>query len=372
MEYMQTLTIFAADLGIAVELFLNALLGVMIFAVLFLPLLIIPYVFIKLGSFAGRVQGFLNNTAKGKGMLGKAAYGAGGRAWQNKSAQWAGRQDGSLRSKVGGFKSQRDYKHRRNKAEADRAQEGAIMDRALRDPRYARSAAGPGGQPGIDRVRAAAVAAEAKIAREDADNRISLLAHEAQSRGVSVKTHVNDMLNGNVAATEDSLRAAGDWAAGDGEAAIVEDMRGRVDVNQTHLNETILRNADKLKAKGGYHVQADLGLARGSAGHEGETDAQWTLRMDEARLMSLNGSATTDIAGMKSGIAKALAESLTDPTRRPAALAVYASLKPEDKRNVELTLKTVLENPNERAKNTDKLGELRTIAQALNVPFTEP
>lgn len=133
--------LFASVTEAAVQAFVNSIIGLMIFAVLILPVLIIPYIFIKLGSVAGKVQSFVNNTAKGRGVLGKAAQGAASRGIESKAGKWAARNDGSLRSRVGGYKTQRDFKRSQRSAQAKRLQEDALASRIGSDSAY-RAAAG--------------------------------------------------------------------------------------------------------------------------------------------------------------------------------------------------------------------------------------
>jgi len=82
MNYLQILTTIAVQAdeitGDAIQVFVNFFIAIGMFVVLFLPLLLIPYIFIKLGSTAGKVQAKMNSMGR-KGVRsgtkrGKQAY----------------------------------------------------------------------------------------------------------------------------------------------------------------------------------------------------------------------------------------------------------------------------------------------------------
>jgi hypothetical protein len=141
------LTSFAVEITIegTIEPFVTAIIFIGMIVALMLPILAIPYIFIKMGSMAAKLQSMGNNmfkrTATGKNALGKAAQSAAGRQWDRKAGQWAARNDGSLKSMVGGYKTQRDFKRSQQSAAAKRLQEEGLERRIASDPRY-RAAAG--------------------------------------------------------------------------------------------------------------------------------------------------------------------------------------------------------------------------------------
>lgn len=132
-------------LEVVIGPFVNVLIFIGMIVALMLPIFAIPYLFIKMGSVAGKMQAALQKTARrtagGKNALGKAARGAAGREWERKAGQWAAKGDGSLKSKVGGYKTQRDFKRSQQSANAKRLQEEGLEKRIAGDPQY-RTAAG--------------------------------------------------------------------------------------------------------------------------------------------------------------------------------------------------------------------------------------
>lgn len=140
----------------------------MLLALLF-PIIAIPFAFKGIGGAMGKLYGSLDNFRRrtqaatiGRGT--KAATGAATNAAKLKAAGVAGRwasidpkdQSNGARAKrfIGGYKAQRENRIREQQRSIQTAQEGAIAGRVQTDERYARSAAGIGGDAALARVRA--------------------------------------------------------------------------------------------------------------------------------------------------------------------------------------------------------------------------
>lgn len=252
--------LFASVTDVAVQAFVNAIIGLMIFAVLILPVLIIPYVFIKLGSVAGKVQSFMNNTAKGKGVLGKAAYGAAGRGIERKAGKWAARGDGSLRSRVGGYKTQRDFKRSQRSAEAKRLQEEGLAKRITSDSAYQQAA---GGQ------RAVAVARgiqEKRLKEEDENATATLRAagiyHPEQLTKIAEKSEAvgvtGEKVNG---ASSEALQrvAMRQLISAQDSGALNQIISTDSAADKTMLYEEIQKQYSTAKGAGAHFVKFDPG-----------------------------------------------------------------------------------------------------------------
>lgn len=217
---LRNLLYLAADgefsLDDAIEPYVDFWILIGMFMALMLPIFAIPWLFIKMGSVAGRIQAKMNSSARGArnaatGLAKREAKGAAGRAWERKAGEWAknGEQRAAaggkrgLRGTVGGYKTQRDFRRSQGSAEAKRMQEDALATRIDRDQRYRDASGGA-------HASAVAQAIQDKRLKEETDNA------SAQLRGAGI---YNPQKLAEVAAGSDSV--VGTKVGADGRAATV-------------------------------------------------------------------------------------------------------------------------------------------------------
>lgn len=273
------------------------------FIAVMLPIFAIPYIFIKMGSVAGQVQAKVSSARRSAqrtatGAAKGAAKGAGARAWQNKSAQWAARGDGSLRSKIGGYQAQRDYKRKANASEAHRMQESAIRAKLLNksDP-YAASVAGPGGAQALATVRANAQLAEQKASIERTNARQAEFQVLGTSSGALRKMHTEFLQQGDVEGANAALNQMMQQGAGGRQDA----ARALEEINNPSNN---IPMTEDMANKINQNIFANHSGAAGSRGdigkgsmttkqdQSGETTIQWGAK--DLNTLSISQLATQD------------------------------------------------------------------------------
>ena len=130
-------------------------------------------------------------------------------------------------------------------------------------------ARGVGGLNAEIRAQSTASATIQKMRQEALDNNKTLIRLEAQktgergvdrSRAIITAAMKGETFNGKSIIAE-QLEAAYEMQADDGQTLIFEDGRGSDKIDQNMLDRVIERNSGTMKAKGGFHLQADTSLS---------------------------------------------------------------------------------------------------------------
>lgn len=348
-----SLLIYADFVEDSLEPFITMMIFMGMIIALMLPIIAIPYIFIKLGSVAAKIQAAGNkavrNTAMGRNALGKAARGAAGRGIERKAGQWAARGDGSLRSKAGGYKTQRDFRRSQQSAEAKRLQEEGLAKRITTDSRFQQAA---GGQ----RAVAVARGIQEKRLKEEDENAAATL----RTAGV-----YNPAELANIASKRTGVGVTGESIDGASSEALQRvAMRQIVSAqDSTALNKIISTDSASNKTMLYEEIQKQYSTAKGAGAHfvafnPAETDAQGNLtaangwsrdRIKTEALTGLSKLSFEKLVAQDSDAAKSawagFAEGKATPEIRQAlqAAAREAVSRPEILKGAKLDVRVALE-----------------------------
>lgn len=118
------------------------------------------------------------------------------------------------------------------------------------------------------RAEATALATLNEITNKARTANESLLEERAVGSNETPKNYalrlLRERLAGDTSQSEDLIRAAMEIAGKEAQIPIIREMRMSGNINQDHLSAMILRNAPTMKAKGGFDLQNDAGLAGAS------------------------------------------------------------------------------------------------------------
>lgn len=243
-----------------------------------------------------------------------------------------------------------------------------------------RTTAGSVDQNGPVRAKAHAISQLGNIVKEARDNVTTLLEEEAESNGRTLLQHVSYLFDlqrgqakdaaGNlIPATpqDDSvLEAALDVLAREGDIVAMREARmDDAHIDQTMLTRVLGRNADSMRAKGGFDLQQDPNLA-------GATQEE----MDVSIAKSLGSIGADKISGQKWGWWNYLGD--PDPThnnqnleRIIAAVEALPAGPDRDRaqdalRSTYRNMTTALSDPNSFRTIGDRVGQTAKIHEKLD------
>ena len=258
---------------------------------------------------------------------------------------------------------------------------------------------------GRERAQANAVATLTKLNKDARDNVITLMETEAVEAEMSVKDYAIKNIVAKAASGDHTVRArisrnqleaALEIAASDGQVTVFDDMRANEYVDQTVVDAVVARNVNTMKAKGGFHIQADpkLSLQRylaefNSGNHsKGSTEEEvrnaFLRDQSIARIETLSNTTAENLGGMKYGafakfysdIVKpdANGNTLLDVIRTSNGVPVDADGNVDE--NMVATLEKIYESfheglsdPSTRATMTDRLAFAREIEEKVRTKF---
>ena len=183
----------------------------------------------------------------------------------------------------------------------------SIRDDDTDNPRYDRSQHALNVAAGIDpmgRIRAQgdAVSKIARLSQEARSNVLNLMEDKAIQEGMTLKDYTSNITSQATKVGLDQsgynrqeVEAAFEQKAREGDIRTFEKARGSQLIDQSMISEIIGRNAGVFKEKGGFHLQADYGLAR----KENESYDSWNNRMKMAAISSMADTAPQDISKLK-------------------------------------------------------------------------
>jgi hypothetical protein len=277
--------------------------------------------------------------------------------------------------------------------------------------KYAQSIAGEAGR---DRAQANAVAALGKMSKEARENVMTLLSDRAVSSGQTVKDYTTSILKPLIDKTataddrnailaqfsQSQIEAAFEIQAADGQVVVLDDARASEYVDQEMLDRVLDRNSGTMKAKGGFHLQANprLSLQRYLADFNngsrqyGETEADVRARFERdlqvSRLDSLSNTTASRLGDMKYGafnltanqfegylqsldqsIADARADTSLTEDERAKKIRGYEDIA----QKIHNTVQIALNDDGIYGSITDRLAETRNIDRLLSDRFgTKP
>lgn len=211
------------------------------------------------------------------------------------------------------------------------------------------------------RAQAHAEAALQKSEREALDNSVVLLNTQAIRKGKTLKEYAVTVINQEIEHAGSNERpvveAALEAAAKDGQISVLRKARMSDNIDQTTLTKLFARNADTMKAKGGFDLQDNPGLA-------GATPVE----MNQSIASTIGEISANNIAGVKFGFWKDISEQIntimTDAQGNPNAmgglLKTYGNIT------------EALRNPQIRATLGDRLQETIAIHTQLHQQFGDP
>jgi len=252
-----------------------------------------------------------------------------------------------------------------------------------------------------ERAQAGATATLTKLNADARQNVITLMETEAVEAKMSVKDYAVRNVIGNAKSDNITLRnkvskgqleAALEIAAADGQVTVFDEARANMHIDQNIVDAVVARNVNNMKAKGGFHIQADpkLSLQRyietfnsGDRQYGNSLEAvQKTFVRDQqvARLGTLSNTTSTNLAGMKYGAFEQLAKDITAPNSLLNVIPVGPDKKPVRKQDQEMvqkmfeSLREGLKDDSTRATMTDRLAYARNMEETIRVKFfpTEP
>ncbi len=385
------------------------------FVVYVVPLVFLPATFAASGALMGKAFGFLHN-ARTKGLAqrgGKALNEGVIKPRRAEMVQRAASRGGAI-GWAAGYNQRRNFKKEQRERELGRAGQQYLADYSLENPGFARSAAGIGGAAGVTRVQAGAVSQLEKQRHEEMSNESAILAEQLRNAGISSKefnTGLTRQIKGETSAAGSNearaqalltqnpnlMRAGLNAAAAAGEVGTMEQARMSSSLDQGMVDEVVRNNDGKLKEKGGYHLATDFNLANGrmtqirrnaanemlDASGAVTTDRSKAARvaattkddmenvMQEQRLTSIANTASSDIAGMKSGLLDSMQQSLVafDPVTKkatglkPEGAELLARMDPADKAKLKTQLEAIVTNPNliGKAQNREAIENVYSI-----------
>lgn len=183
-------------------------------------------------------------------------------------------------------------------------------------------ATGIGGASARTRAESAAANALLKLENQAVEDTVNLISATAERNGSNLKIDATKIYNDALAGIGDhsaiQIEAALEALAKDGQVAMLESARGSTAIDQTALGRVLARNAGTMKAKGGFHLQADPSLnienfIRAAGGNEEDGARAFREAMDMARLASLGDTTTENISELKSGWLDSMVSLLTGP-----------------------------------------------------------
>lgn len=265
---------------------------------------------------------------------------------------------------------------------------------------------------GRDRAEATAVATLAKLNKDARENVITLMQSRAVQSKQSIPAYINTIfskansddprIRAEVTPTE--LEATLEIAADQGMIWIFDNARKSMVINQDTLDAVVARHEGDLKAKGGFHIQADPQLslqryiekAQVAAREEAErtgtpvqpVDEQAVKRtfekdLNRARLSTLSNTNSANLGGIKYGAFAGLSDDIvpheveeSDGTKRMVSILDVLGQDPakaEEDQAMALrifqTLRDGLRDPSTRATMTDRVAFARKMEEAVRVKF---
>ena len=247
---------------------------------------------------------------------------------------------------------------------------------------------------GRERAQAAAVSTITKLNKDARDNSITLMQTEAVEQHMAVKDYaiqkyIRKAEKGEVV-NRTQLEAAYEIAADDGQVSVFDDARANKYIDQTIIDAVVARNINTMKAKGGFHIQADpnLSLQRYiedfNAGKRNENSLEAVEKaflkdQQIARLSTLSNTTSANLGGMKYGAFEKLAKEMASPDGILNTIPVgpNGEMRDSDQKMVQKifeSLRVGLKDPSTRASMTDRLEYARDMEEALRSKFfpTEP
>lgn len=370
------------------------------FVVYVVPLVFLPATFAASGSLMGKAFGFLHN-ARTTGFAKK-----GGSSFnenvvkprRQELKERAARRGGAI-GWAAGYGARRDFKKEQRERELGRARQEYISNEALNNEKFARSAAGIGGEAGVTRVQAGAVSQIEKSRQEEMSNEGAILSAQLRRAGISEKEFnkgFTNYINGSGPATlagttgtinvgdQRTMRAALNSAAAAGEVGTIEQARMNSGIDQRMVDDVIRNNDGKLKSKGGYHLATNFNAA---AGRMTQSDGKGNAipgtsiaptdkdgmktEMAKLRAISVANTAAGDIADMKSSVLESLQKSILDidPTTGQATgihsdgAALLASMDPALRTQLKARINDIHGNNNllGKAQNREAIENLNAF-----------
>jgi len=233
---------------------------------------------------------------------------------------------------------------------------------------------------GRTRARANAISQLTKLENEALTNNVTLLNNQAEKEGTTLKNlsklvfqrHTGvDLPDGETQAAQDPsiVEAAMEALAQDGDVSTLRKARMNPSVDQSMLTRIFSRNSGNLKAKGGFDLQANPGLANASR-----------QQMDVSIAGTLGDIAATNISGQKAGwwddLSKELPRIFTNVdtyTYDPDPIK-NAEKKGAQKANLKQTyhnLTTALTSPEVLATIGDRIEPTIKMHEFLHAQFSE-
>jgi hypothetical protein len=245
-----------------------------------------------------------------------------------------------------------------------------------------RIAGGVEGSAGITRARGDAMANLVKLEADIIDNSVKLLNAEATLEGTTLKIHtgniVRDALEGRGAQYEKSIIAAAlEAQAQDGQVSVVEKARGSRFFDQTDVSKVIARNISTMKAKGGFHLQAEPNLniehyLQLHGGNEQAAMEAFTRALNTSRIASLGDTSANNIGELKAGWLEDMARLLTGPDSERVINDAIADGKQDALIAAFNNFDLALENEQVRATIGDRIPDVERIRDRLRGPTNRP
>lgn len=195
-----------------------------------------------------------------------------------------------------------------------------------------RTAGGVQGQIGITRAQASAAATLTRLNKEALENNISLIGDQATARGEQTVDFAKKLLalaNSDKAAernslTQDQVEAAMELLAQDGQVNSIEFGRGSMHIDQSIVDRVVSRNVNTMKAKGGFHWQANpdlslqkyLQMAKKDPARYGEnakkTKEIYDRDLARGKIESFSNTPADSMGSVKAGAFEAFGNSIDD------------------------------------------------------------
>lgn len=238
-----------------------------------------------------------------------------------------------------------------------------------------RVAGGIEGSAGITRARGNAMANLVKLEADVIDNSVKLLNAEATLEGTTLKIHtgniVREVLEGRGEQYEKSIVAAAlEAQAQDGQVSIIEKARGSRHFDQTDVSKVIARNITTMKAKGGFHLQAEPNLniehfLELHGGNEQAAQEAFNRAMNTSRIVSLGDTSANNISDLKVGWLEDMARLLTGPDSERVIRDAVADGKRDSLVAAFQNFNLALENEQVRATIGDRIPDVERIRNRL-------
>jgi hypothetical protein len=290
----------------------------------------------------------------------------------------AARRGGRI-GQLAGYGARRQFKKEQREHELTHARQEYVAGQAV-DEKFARSAAGIGGQAGVTRVQGSAMGTLEKARQQEIANENAIFSHELRQLGLSPKEFNNafsDYLKdptknvvtgklrdaqGNVrtidlSQRQDLTRSALNSAAAAGEITTLEQARMSSGINQGMLDDVIRNNEGAIKSKGGYHLATNFNLAHGRS--QGTQRDMYVSRIKQT-LAQTDGAS---IADMKASFLGDVQRMLRDPAIHRSITTGPGAISAEDRQKVRDNIQQIWNSPDlaGTAKNTQALRDIQSL-----------